>query len=132
MALFQIVFRLARNPGFPNGDDTQGYVVTAPLDRDGLLDAGEWRRNREACTVIRFKLGDDKDANGWLTHNGSHWFFHYDEPYEGADQPVYRLKEHRLNRDAYVTVDEGDHHALTYRITQVQPHHPPRQAKRQR
>ena len=35
MALKRIILRLARNPGFPDGDMHQGYTIVAPLDADG-------------------------------------------------------------------------------------------------
>lgn len=118
MSMYQVVLRLARNPGFPDGDDRQGYVIVAPLDASDRLDVAEWRQNREACTVVRFKPGVERDADGLLTHNGSHWFFHYDEVDEGADEPVYRLGEHRLAIGDYVTIHESNGEALTYRVTQ--------------
>lgn len=129
MSLFQIVMRLARNPGYPDGDDQQGYTIIAPLDREGRLNVEEWRDNREACTVIRFKPGEERDADGRLSHNGSHWFFHYDEVQEGEDEPVHRLQEHRLDLGDYVTIHESDGNAFTYRITQVQPYRPVMQKK---
>lgn len=118
MSLHQIVLRLARNPGFPEGDDKQGYVFVAPLDSKDRLDPNAWRENRKACIVIRFKPGDDRDADGLLTHNGSHWFFHYDEVEEGEDEPVFRLGEHRLALGDYVTIHEGNGQSLTYRVVQ--------------
>lgn len=33
MSLTQVL-RLARNPGLPAGDDSQGYLINAPLDGD--------------------------------------------------------------------------------------------------
>jgi len=121
MSLYQVILRLARNPGFPEGDDQHGYVITAPLDESDHLDAVEWRQHREACTVIRFKPGADRDADGWLRHDGSHWFFHYDEVQEGDDEPVYRLGEHRLGVGDYITIHESDGKSLTYRVTQRMP-----------
>lgn len=121
MSLYQVVLRLARNPGFPEGDDGQGYVIVAPLDVSDHLDVAGWRQNREACTVVRFKPGSDRDADGWLTHNGSHWFFHYDEAGEGDDEPVYRLGEHRLGIGDYITIHENDGETLTYRVTKRTP-----------
>ena len=123
MSLYQIVLRLARNPGFPDGDDRQGYVLVAPLDSGDRLDPDTWRENRKACTVIRFKPGDDRDADGLLTHSGSHWFFHYDEVEEGEDEPVFRLGEHRLALGDYVTIHESDGQSLTYRVVQREPLH---------
>lgn len=124
MPLHQIILRLARNPGFPDGDAGQGYILIAPLDSDGKLDAEAWREQREACTVIRFKPGVDRDADGRLTHRGSDWFFHYDEMREGDDEPVYRLGDHRLFLGDYVTIHESDGQVLTYRVTQNMPFRP--------
>jgi len=126
MSLYQIVLRLARNPGFPEGDDTQGYVLVAPLDSQDRPDLAEWRQIRDACTVVRFKPGDEKDADGRLSHNGSSWFFHYDEAREGADESVYRLGDHRLAIGDYVTIHESDNQSLTYRVTQRTPYRAPK------
>ena len=49
MALYQIVLRLARNPGFPDGDNNQRYTLVAPLDAQDRLDPVEWRLHREVC-----------------------------------------------------------------------------------
>lgn len=121
MALYQIILRLARNPGFPEGDDSQGYMLVAPLDAQDRLDPVEWRLHREVCKVVRFKPGEDRDADGRLTHNGSSWFFHYDEPREGADEPVYRLGEHRLAIGEYLTIHESDGQSLTYKVARRAP-----------
>ncbi len=123
MALQQIIMRLARNPGFPDGDASQGYIVIAPLDTSDRLDVDEWRQHRQHCIVTRFKPGLDRDADGLLTHNGSHWFFHYDEKREGEDEPVYRLGDHRLGPGDYVTIHENDGQSMTYRVTQRTPFH---------
>lgn len=121
MPLTQVVLRLARNPGFPDGDDRQGYVVTAPLDRDCHIDLEEWRKHRSACTVVRFKPGEERDADGLLTHRGGKWFIHYDEEREGADEPVYRLGDHVLALGGYVTIHESDGQDLTYRVSEHLP-----------
>jgi hypothetical protein len=103
------------------GQVSQGYSLIAPLDASDRLDLAAWREQREACTVIRFKAGLERDADGWLTHNGSHWFFHYDEAREGDDEPVYRLGDHRLALGDYLTIHESDGATLTYRVTQRTP-----------
>ncbi len=114
---YKVLLRLARNPGYPEGDDQQGYVLIAPLDADDRLDPVAWRENRAICTVIRFKPGVERDADGFLTHQGSHWFFHYDEEGEGDDEPVFRLGDHRLAVGDYVTIHENDGQSLTYRVS---------------
>ncbi|WP_203293083.1 hypothetical protein [Maricaulis parjimensis] len=123
MSLTRVVMRLGRNPdaGFPDGDDEQGYVVVAPLDGDGRLDVELWRANKAKCTVDRFSPDPDEKADGWLTHRGSHWFFHYDEEGEGPDEPVYRLGDHTLRMGDYLTIHEADGDDLTYKITETTP-----------
>jgi hypothetical protein len=125
MALTTVILRLARNPGFPDGDPRQGYVIIAPLDAQGRLDVEEWRKRREDCTVVRFKPGEADDADGRLSHRGSHWFFHYDEEAEGEDEPVHRLGDHRLAIGDYVTVAERDGVERTYRVAEHAPYRRP-------
>jgi len=119
MALTRITLRLTRNPdaGFPEGDDHHGYVVVAPVDGDGKLDVDLWRDNKSACTVNRFTPHNADNADGWLTHRGSHWFFHYDEEEEGPDEPVFRLGDHMLRLGEYLTIHEADGDDLTYKVT---------------
>lgn len=121
MALTRLVLRLGRNPqaGFPEGDDRHGYVIVAPLDAEGRLDVAQWRANKKACTVVRFTPDHQDDADGWLTHRGERWFFHYDEDEEGPDEPVYRLGEHQLRLGDYITIHEADGDDLTYKITEA-------------
>lgn len=119
MAFKQITLRLARNPGLPDGDDKRGYVLTAPLTIDGHLDLDAWREDRKKATVIRFDPDADERADGWLTHRGSNWYFHYDEDHEGPDEPAYRLGDHRFAPGEYVTITHHDEDALTYRVSEV-------------
>lgn len=122
MSLTRVVMRLGRNPdaGYPEGNDNHGYVVVAPLDKDGHLDVDMWREHRSKCTVDRFSPEDVDKADGWLTHRGSHWFFHYDEEHEGPDEPVFRLGDHLLRVGEYLTIHEADGDDLTYKITEAQ------------
>ncbi|WP_084398554.1 hypothetical protein [Henriciella aquimarina] len=119
MAFKRIVLRLARNPDFPNGDAERGYILKAPLTAGGELDLDEWREHRQEAVVIRFDPDPDERADGWLTHRGSHWFFHYDEDHEGPDEPTYRLGDHKFAVGEYITVSHHDGDALTYKVTDV-------------
>lgn len=119
MAMKRITLRLARNPGYPEGDREQGYVIVAPIGADGHLLVDEWRDHRKDCTVFRFHPDPDERADGWLTHRGTQWFFHYDEEDEGPDEPVYRLGEHRFEIGEYVTISHEGGEALTYVVADV-------------
>ncbi len=123
MPLTRVVLRLGRNPGAgaPEGDDRTGYVIVAPLDRDGGLDPDLWKANKDKCKVVRFTPEDDADADGWLAHRGKSWWFRYDEAEEGPDEPVYRLGDHRLRLGDYVTVHEADGEDLTFKVTEARP-----------
>ena len=120
MQLKQVVLRLARNPGFPQGDHEQGYVIVAPLANDAKLDAIAWKDVKKHCTVKRFHTDKSLNADGLLTHRGTKWFFHYDEEDEGVDEPLYRLEEHQLLHGSYVTIAHGDDaEALTYQVDDI-------------
>jgi hypothetical protein len=120
MALMRVVLRLGRNPdaGFPEGDDNTGYVIVAPLDPSGVLDAEQWKKDKARCKVVRFTPGHEDDADGLLVHRGTGWFFHYDEDDEGPDEPVYRLGDHKLRVGEYVTIHEADGDDLTFKVTE--------------
>lgn len=120
-ALKRITLRLARNPhaDAPEGDAHRGYSIVAPLDDEGRIDLAAWRANRDACTVVRFSPDPAERADGWLTHNGAHWSIRYDEDREGPDEPVFRLLDHPLVLNAFVSIQHGDGEQLVYRVTEV-------------
>ncbi|MBU6373608.1 MAG: hypothetical protein KJS97_12860 [Alphaproteobacteria bacterium] len=119
--LTRIILRLGRNPeaGAPEGDDHHGYVIFAPLDTDGRLDAAMWAAHKRDCTVRRFRPGE-APSDGWLRHRGDHWFFWYDEADEGPAEDVENLAAHRLAPGEYVTIREGGGAPLTFRVAEAQ------------
>jgi hypothetical protein len=121
MTLQRITLQLARNPGAPSGDPEQGYMIIAPLGPEGQLDEIAWRAHRKACRVYRFHPDPAETADGWLTHRGQKWAFHYDEEEEGDDEAVFRLGTHTLKEGEYVTIDHAGEGAKTYKVTDVTP-----------
>ena len=122
MSLSRVVMRLARNPGteFADGDDHRGYTLVAPLTPDGKLDEAAFRTRRAACTVRRF--APDEDAQeGRLARRGDRWFFDYGDAADTADEPLYRLGEHRFAVGEYVSITDEDRRLLTYKVTEVLP-----------
>lgn len=118
--LTRVVLRLGRNPeqGFPDGDDHHGYVITAPLDADGYLDAKLWTANKEACTVRRFHATETA-ADGWLRRRGETWFIAYDEEDEGPDDVGVGLGTHLFRVGEYVTIRERSGPPLAFQVTDV-------------
>jgi hypothetical protein len=119
-ALTRVILRLGRNPdkGFPDGDDHYGYVLMAPLDKDGFLDPALWAKHKEACTVRRFHPHEPA-SDGWLRRRGENWHFWYDEEDEGPEEPLFKLSAHRFRPGEYVTLREGDGDVLTFRVADV-------------
>ena len=121
MGLNRIVMRLARNPGteFADGDDHRGYSLVAPLTPDSKLDEAEFRAHRGECVVRRF-APDEDPVEGKLARRGERWFFDYGDDTE-ADEPLYRLGDHRFAVGEYVSITDEEHRLLTYKVTEVLP-----------
>ena len=119
MALNLIVMRLARNPGteFADGDDHRGYALTAPLTADGKLDEVEFRKHKDACIVRRF-APDEYAQEGHLAHQRNRWFFDYGDQGD-AEEPLFRIGEHRFAVGEYVSITDEDGRLLTYKVTEA-------------
>lgn len=117
--LSQIVLHLARNPdaGVAEGDPTHGYVLVAPLTRQGLLDDNAWRDHKLDCTVRAFAAGVVRD--GKLARRGRNWFFDYERSETNDDEPVFKLEQHAFVIGEYVTVTDQSDMPLVYRVDSV-------------
>jgi hypothetical protein len=120
MVLSTIVMRLARNPGFPEGDRERGYTLIAPLTRDGSVDEAAWRDDVAECTVRAFAPGEPARA-GRLGRRGHNWFFDYDRGATEDDEPVFKLEQHKFVVGEYVTIRDEHDQPLVYRVDSVEP-----------
>ena len=120
LGLTRIILRLGRNPeaGFPDGNDEYGYVIHAPLDANGKIEAALWRETKAHCTVRRFHPSETP-ADGWLRHRGDNWYVWYDEADEGPEEPLFKLGAHELRAGEYVTLREADGDVLTFRVAEA-------------
>lgn len=67
------------------------YVVIAPLDGDGRLDAAAWREREPACGVTREGAGGGQ-AEGRLWHGArAGWFFRFDEAGGRIDEAAFQF-----------------------------------------
>jgi len=119
MSLKKIRLELARTSEYPDGHPGCGYEFTAPLDRNGHLDASDWSRVEEACTVRRFWLHGE-DEHGHLQHHRNRWVFSYRRGDED-DEPIFRLDKHAFTVGEYVSVTEHDGMSRPFRIVAVAP-----------
>ena len=119
MTLSRIVLRLARNPGAhaSEPDGHRGYTLIAPIDAEGHLDEQGFVAARERCTVRRF-TPDGEAQHGRLTRHGGAWVFRYADGQE-AEEPLFRLKDHRFLLGDYVSIHDEDGELLTYRVTET-------------
>ena len=117
----KIRLEMARNEGFPNGSSRHGYEIVAPLDADFHLDHVAWRKNKEACRVVRF-WGNEAHQVGHLRHNqGGTWFFHYDvKGDENADDRGFKFESEPFVQGEYVSILEADGDEFTYQVVSVQ------------
>jgi hypothetical protein len=124
MSLKTIRLELARSHEFPAGSSRHGYVLKAPLTRDGHLDAGAWKKQKQLCSVHRFWGGDEE--RGALVRTGGHavggkgrWAFSYVPEREEDDEPIFRLEDHLFKTGEYITITEHDGVARTFRVASV-------------
>jgi hypothetical protein len=114
----QFRLALAREPGHPEGDAEVAYIIVAPLDSGGRIDARLWREHRDACRVVRQRPGE-QDQHGQLVHRpGGGWAFHYDDETGLSDEVGYHFADECFTAGEYVSInDRGKIH--TYRVTSV-------------
>jgi hypothetical protein len=87
MTLKTVRLELERAP-----DDSPycGYEFTAPLDNSGKIDAQQWLRHQDKCTVRRF-WNETIDEHGWLHHQrAGRWVFAWPGKRAG-EEPTLRV-----------------------------------------
>ncbi len=124
MPLQRITLTLARSKEHPNGSAAHGYEIVAPLDGTGHLDAGEWARAKEACTVRRFWADEELDL-GHLIHRGGAkggtWLFTYDIAGDEDDEAGFRFGAHSFNIGDYVSIRDEDGVMHTFTVSLLEP-----------
>lgn len=119
-----IILRLARTKDFPEGSSRRGYDIRAILDAAGHLDDDIWRHHRTAFSVQRF-WDDEPVRHGMLVHRpggagGATWTVHYAGPHE-EDEDGFRLGEHVLRQNEFVSIRDDEGVMQTFRVTTVKP-----------
>jgi hypothetical protein len=103
MSLMLVRVALARSPDFPDGSSSHAYEFTAPLSKDGHIDASAWKVLKDKCRVVRF-WGDEPEENGRLRRVGQRWRFDYNSKDDADDEPFFKLDKHALEPGAYVSI----------------------------
>jgi len=111
-----IRMELARNPEFPEGSQHHGYILHAPLDREGRLDLPTYQSGRTRAVVEEF-WGDKDPKRGRLVHrNRNLWCFSFGE---NDEEPVFHFGDHTFLPGEYLTVRDLSGSDLTFRVTSV-------------
>ncbi|MCA3160294.1 MAG: hypothetical protein ING72_03300 [Methylobacterium sp.] len=124
MPLQRITLTLARSREYPNGSAAHGYEMVAPLDGSGHLDAREWAKAKEACTIRRFWADEEIDL-GHLVHRGGpkggSWAFTYDIAGDEDDEAGFRFGAHSFNMGDYVSIRDEDGVMHTFTVSLIEP-----------
>ena len=121
--LSHITLHIARGPAHPEGSESDGYEITAPLDVEGRLDPKTWRDQRTHCLVRRFRPGEPT-RQGRLVHRaggsgGGTWVIDYDDRREDDDEIGFRLNTHVFRPGEYVSLTDEVGKLQTYLVTSV-------------
>jgi len=120
VAWMRVRFELARSKDFPEGSHRHGYEFVLPLDKDGRIDLGTYRRTPELCTVHRFWAGGN-DVVGTIKHMGhGRWLFSFHRD-EMENESIPHFAEHPFRESDYRSVRERDGTEHTFRIVLVEP-----------
>jgi hypothetical protein len=114
----RIRLELAREASHPEGESNIAYIVVAPLNDDGHIDAAAWKHHREACRVARLRPDKD-DELGHLVHRpGGSWAFHYDISGDAPEEVGHHFENQKFVTGEYVSInEEGRVH--TFRVASV-------------
>jgi hypothetical protein len=120
MTWMRVRFELARSKDFPGGSHRHSYEFVLPLDREGTVDRGAYRKTPELCTVHRFWEGSG-DLVGTIQHTShDRWMFSFHIG-ELEAESIPHFAEHRFREGEYRTVRESDGTEHTFRIVSVVP-----------
>jgi hypothetical protein len=99
---------LAREPGHPEGSPYFGYLIWAPLDGEGKIDADLWKQHREQFRVVKFRPGIPNEIGHLRHRRGGSWAFHYDIAGDEEDEPGFHFENERFVPGEYISVREGN------------------------
>ncbi|MFZ2102373.1 MAG: hypothetical protein WAU86_17585 [Oricola sp.] len=121
MPLYNVRLEMAREPGFPDGNPRRGYALVLPLGASMKIDADEWKKHPETCTVERFWDGETTELGYLERHRKGQWVFDYDFDSDDDEEAGFRLGEHAFNKGEYVSITGHDGKMHTFTVVAVTP-----------
>ena len=110
------IIRLELGPtaDFPKGAASRAFLLRAPIDEVGEIDAEELARNPVQATVRRF-WASERDESGWLERANESWVFR--RPENGRE--TYRFSAGPYRADAQIAVGQPDGTELPFRVVSI-------------
>jgi hypothetical protein len=102
----RVRLELARELGHPKGSPYFGYLIWAPLDNEGKIDAALWKQHRDHFRVVKFRPGNPNETGHVRHRPGGSWAFHYDIAGDDEDEPGFHFENERFVPGEYVSVRE--------------------------
>ena len=109
--LNRIVLELAREPGHPEGDANDRYVIVAPLHADGRLDGEAWKAVHApaAARALTYETAGAEASLGHLVHGpGGRWILTFDITNDRPDETGFRFEIEPFVSGEYVSIERGD------------------------
>lgn len=117
--LSNIRLELARDHEFPEGSNSRGYNLIAPLDARAHLDLDAWKKVRDKCRVKRFWAGQPDEIGRLVHRRGGVWAFDYDPRSNADDENGFKLDKHIFKPGEYVSFLERDGVTRAFRVVSV-------------
>lgn len=120
MSWQHIRLNLGRTATFPDGSNTHGYDIVAPITNDGSLDEAAWRKDKKRSRIRRFWHGEPDEVGNLIHTRHRTWAFSY-APGEDDDEVIFHLETHKFNVGEYITITEPDGEAMPFKIVALAP-----------
>lgn len=100
---------------FPKGSASRAFLLRAPIDEAGEIDAEAVARNPAEAIVRRF-WASERDQSGRLEHANGSWVFRPEVGYGGQ---AYSFAAGPFQSDARIIVRQPDGTELPFRVVSI-------------
>lgn len=113
-----IRLELDRTPEFPSGSASRAYMLCAPLDADGMIDAAALARHPGLATVRRF-WPNEPDRSGYLVRSEDGWAVAFLS--EAGNEEFVHLSAGPLRIGECLSLCKPDGKVFPFRVVDAKP-----------
>jgi hypothetical protein len=110
-----IRLELGPTEDFPKGSASRAFLLRAPIDASGEIDAEALARDPAQATVRRF-WASERDESGRLERSDGAWVF---RPRVGQDGQAYIFSGGPFRGDARIIIRQPDGSDLPFRVVSI-------------